>query len=240
MDEPEDIPPDAIVPPVLEKGRKKRWLAWRHRMLLLLVAIGLIFAAAMAWLDSGPGHRFVVQRIAALAPESGLKISIGRIDGSIYDAAVLHDVRLSDPEGVFFSSPGIALDWWPWSWLTNRLSIDALLIPQAKLHRMPRLRPSKEPDGKILPDFDIRIMQLRVGRLEVAEAVMGRADIFSIEGDADIRSGRAIVDLNARAMRGADRLVLALDSQPGKNRFDIDLKVNAPAGGLISALSGIK
>jgi len=240
MNGPQDTPPDMKAASKAEKASRKRWLAWRHRILLLFVAIGLIFAAALAWLDSGPGHRFVVQRIANLAPESGLKISIGRIDGSIYDASVLHDVQLSDPEGVFFSSPGIALDWWPWSWLTNRLSIDALLIPQAKLHRMPRLRPSKESDGKILPDFDIRIMQLRVGQLEVDKAVMGRADIFSITGDADIRSGRAIIDLNARAMRGADKFVLALDSRPDKNRFDIDLTINAPAGGLISALSGIK
>jgi len=247
MDEPQDMPdtagaPDAVDPPLSdERTSRRRWLRLRHKLLLVLVAIGLLCAGALAWLDSGPGHRFVARNIESLALESGLRISIGRIDGSIYDAAVFHDVRLSDPDGVFFSSPGIALDWWPWSWITNRLSIDALLVPDAKLHRMPRLRPSsRETDSKILPDFDIRIMQLRVGRLVVDKAVMGRADIFSIEGDADIRKGRAIVDLNARALQGADRLELALDSRPDKNRFDIDLKVNAPAGGLLSLLSGIR
>ena len=221
------------------EGRTQRRLKWRHRLTLLLVALGLMVVSGLTWLDSDSGHRFVVQEIASLEPQSGLRIEIGEIEGSLYRKAILHDVRLSDPKGVFLSAPIIRLDWWPLAWLSNRLAIDDLDVPRARLARMPQFNPSETPSGKILPDFDIRIMRMKVGRLDVDEAILGRADIFTMEGDADIRSGRAVLDLSVRALRGRDRLVLALDSRPNNNRFDIDLTANAPAGGLIGQLAGL-
>lgn len=235
MDEPVDI----VQAPEDAPRRRWRW-RWRHWVALTLVVLGLSVTGAMMWLDSPSGHRFVTRQVAALSPESGLKIEIGRIDGSLFDKAVLRDLRLSDPKGIFFSAREVRLEWWPLAWLSNRLEIDRLHIPEARFHRMPELRESAEPSGKILPDFDIRIMRLKVDRLLVEKAVTGRADIFALEGDVDLRGGKAVVDLSARALRGEDRLVLTLDSRPDDNRFDIDLTVNAPADGLIARLSGIR
>ena len=59
-----------------------------------LAAIGLLV------LDSPLGHRLVTDRIAALRLQSGLVISIGRIDGSLYGAAQLHNVVLGDAAGL--------------------------------------------------------------------------------------------------------------------------------------------
>ena len=229
----EDGPAEAV-PARRARGKWRLWVAG------VLVVIGLLVAGALMWLDSPSGHRFVARQIEMLEPESGLRIKVGRIGGSIYNKAVLHDVRLSDPQGVFLSADTIRLDWWPVAWISNRLEIDSLLIPRARLHRMPRLRPSKRPSGKILPDFDIRIMRLEIGRLHVERAVTGRADIFTLRGNVDIRSGRAVVDLAARALHGGDRLLLSLDSRPDEDRFDIDVTVNAPADGLLAAMAGLK
>src|SRR5687768_6749580 len=79
----------------------------------LVLGLALIVIAALYVLDTGVGHRFIVQRIAALAPASGLKISIGRIDGSIYSVARIRDLRVSDNKGLIFSSPDVLLDWTP-------------------------------------------------------------------------------------------------------------------------------
>src|SRR3546814_19377372 len=78
---------------------------WQHWVFSTAVAIVLLLFAALAWLDTGAGHRFVVARVAALSPSSGLKIRLGRIEGSIYKNAVLQDVRLYDNKGLFMSSP---------------------------------------------------------------------------------------------------------------------------------------
>src|SRR3546814_6463208 len=60
----------------------------------------LIVAGTLAWLDTAPGHRFLVARIAKISPPSGLRIHVDRIDGSIYRKAVLHGLTLSDPKGA--------------------------------------------------------------------------------------------------------------------------------------------
>ena len=118
-------------------GRWQRWVAG------LLAALLLIVAGSLAWLDTGSGHRFLVSRIATTKSRSGLQISVGRIDGSIYRKAVLHDLVLADPKGRFFDAPRVELEWWPFAWLSNRLDIDRLVIPRATLHKLPKLNPTQ-------------------------------------------------------------------------------------------------
>ncbi|OZA61587.1 MAG: hypothetical protein B7X78_07300, partial [Sphingomonadales bacterium 39-62-4] len=52
------------------------------RLAILLVAGVALVLAALTVLDSSLGHRLVADRIAAITPGSGLRIEIGRIDGS--------------------------------------------------------------------------------------------------------------------------------------------------------------
>ena len=214
-------------------GRWQRWIAG------LLATLLLITAGTLAWLDTSSGHRFLVSRIARISPPSGLRIHVDRIEGSIYRRAVLHGLTLSDPKGAFLDAPRVELDWWPFAWLSNRLDIDRLVIPVATLHKLPRLNPS-EREGPILPGFDIRLMQFSVGRLMIDRGVAGRVQQATISGDADIRGGRAVIDLSARVLNGEDALNIALDSRPDDDRFDLDVTMNAPAGGVLSAMAGLR
>ncbi|MET0372398.1 MAG: translocation/assembly module TamB domain-containing protein [Sphingobium sp.] len=214
-------------------GRWQRWL------LAGVVSLVLILASAVAWLDTEGGHRFLVSRLERVQPASGLRIHVDRIDGSIYRKAVLRGLTLSDPRGRFFDAPEAQLDWWPFAWVSNRLDIDRLSVPVARLHRLPKLNPSQRA-GPILPGFDIRMMQFSVGRLDIAPAVAGRAQRATISGDADIRGGRAIIDLSAKVLDGEDALLVALDSRPDDDRFDLEVTLNAPQGGVLAAMAGIR
>ena len=82
----------------VRRHRGRRAAKWA---LGVLGALVLLVVAAVALLNSSIGHRWVVDQIAKVAPASGLKISIGRIDGNLYGKARLHDVTLSDPQGAF-------------------------------------------------------------------------------------------------------------------------------------------
>jgi translocation and assembly module TamB len=228
--------PDPDTPPSRYRRRRRdgRWQRW---LLGLILAAILIVGGALAWLDTASGHRFLVSRIDRIAPESGLRIHVERIDGSIYRKAVLRGLILSDPNGRFFSAPRVELDWFPFAWFANRLDIDRLVIPSATLHTLPKLKPTQR-QGPILPDFDIRLMQFTVGRLTIAPGIAGRQQTATLSGDADIRSGRAIIDLSARLLDGQDALQLALDSRPDADRFDVDVTANAPAGGVLAAMAG--
>jgi translocation and assembly module TamB len=235
----EDTLPAVVVPPPREMPRRAWDGRWQRWVAGILAAALLIVVGALVWLDTDGGHRFLASRIAAIKSASGLRIHVGAIDGSIYRKAVLRDLTLSDPKGAFLDAPRVELDWWPFAWLSNRLDIDRLSIPQATLHKLPKLNPT-ERRGPILPGFDIRLMQFSVGRLAIAPGVTGRAQTATMAGDADIRGGRAIIDLSARTLDGSDALTVALDSRPDDDRFKLDVTVNAPKKGVLAAMAGLK
>ena len=202
--------------------------------LLLALALG-----ALLWVaDTGVGHRFLVDRIEALAPKNGLRIRIGRIEGSIYGATRLRDLRLADARGVFFEAAQVTVDWSPGAWLANRLDIDTLTAPAATLHRMPALKLSATPQP-ILPAFDILIDRFAIERLTFGTAIVRPSRVARVAGRADVRGGRALVSLDARAP-GGDALALKVDSAPDRNVFDLGLAVDAPVGGVIDAMLGLK
>lgn len=213
---------------------RRRWLRWVAGTIVGLLAL---VVAALGVLDSDIGHRWVVDRIAALKPSNGLRYHVGRIDGSLFSKATLIDVRISDPKGLVFIAPEAELDWKPFAWLSNRLVIERLIIPRATLVKLPAtIRTGKA--GPILPGFDIRIGDLRVERLTVARAITGVERTGQIRGHADIHAGRALVDLSAR-VEGSDRLTLKLDAEPDRNRFDIDAHARGAANGVLAKLAGV-
>lgn len=215
------------------RGRALRWAGG------ILAALLVLLLGAAILLDSGAGRRFLTDQIATLSPESGLKIRIGRIEGSIYGDAVLRDVRLYDPKGEFLRVAEARLDWQPLDYLfRNRLSIDSLVIPRATLARLPELRES-DPDAPILPDFDIVLDSLRVDRLTLGRAISGETRVATLRGSADIRTGTADVDLDARLIDGGDRITLDLVASPDRGAFDIDADVVAPQGGILAAMVGL-
>lgn len=222
-------------PVTRRRWRLRKALAW-----LLGIIVGFLALATIALvaIDTDAGHRALIDRIERMAPSSGLKIKIGRIDGSLYGEAVLHDVRLYDTKGLFFRASTAELDWSPLLYVTaNRLDIDRLTIPRAMLGRLPALVPSKQ-EKPILPAFDIRIGALDVQRLTLGKAISGEQHTASLKGNADIRSGRAEVDLAAALLDGTDKARLKLVSIPADRRFDIDVAVTAPKGGVIAAMTG--
>ena len=98
---------------------------WARRLLnelfALFVALLFLLAGLLVLLDSAPGHRFIVDQLSRLEMASGLRIRIGRIDGSIFGKSQLRNVSIADGQGVFLTSPNIKLDWTPGAWLDNKL-----------------------------------------------------------------------------------------------------------------------
>lgn len=210
--------------------RALRWIAGG------LAAAAILLAAALLLVDTGPGHRFVAERIGAVRTSNGLRFAVGRIDGSLYRDARLHDVRVYDLDGLLFRAPTVRLDWRPWRWLANGLDVRRLEIPQVTLFHTPRTRPGRR-DGPVLPGFDIRIDRLAVDRLVLARPVLGRARAGRLAGRVDIRAGRALLDLDA-LVEGSDRVRLRLDAEPDRDRFDLGATARGTADGVLARLVG--
>jgi translocation and assembly module TamB len=230
-------------PPVEDSPRVRLRSDWRWRLLneLFALFVGLLFllAALLVLLDSAPGHRFIVDQIGRLETASGLRIQIGRIDGSIFGKSQLRNVRVADQRGVFLTSPDIKLDWTPAAWLYHKLSIRSLTADRVTLIRLPKLKPSTKK-GPILPGFDIHIGELKINRLDIGRGVSGKARSGRVQGKADVHSGRALVELEALIANGGDRIAFHLDAEPDRDKFDLRARAISPADGLLPAIVGTR
>ena len=218
----------------IEAAPRRRWprvLGWIAAALLAIVV------ATVGVIDTAPGHRLIADRVAALRPSSGLRIHIGRIDGSLWHRTVLRDVRLYDLRGQFFEAPELRLDWHPLRWFHNRLDIDRLSAGVVVLDRLPKLR--SRPGAPILPEFDIRIGALRIARLRLGQEVGGTGAEMRVAMRAEIRARRASIGLQATSTRG-DRALLDLDAAPDDGRFRLAADVASPEGGVIAGIAGTK
>lgn len=224
-------------PEALPAGRTLR--RWGKRLGWTLAALLAPFVLAAAFFATPIGKRFIADQIAAAAPASGLRFTVGRIEGDLYRQAVLRRVTVSDPKGAFLTIPEVRLDWRPLHWLWSGLDIREVTARRGRLTRLPELLPG-DPDAPLLPDFDIRVDRLVVENLVIAKGVATpRDERANLTARIDIREGRALVD--ARARLGAeDRIVLLLDAEPDGDRFDLAGDYLAPAGGVLAGLAGFE
>lgn len=215
-------------------GRVRR--PWRI-LAALLALIVLLAGAALVWIDTPGGHRFIARQINALEFQNGMTIHVGRIDGSIYSKLEVRDLRIGDPKGVFASAPRAAMDWRPFAYLSNHIDIRSLTAPLLQVKRIPEFREVKT-DEPLLPDIDIDVAKLEVVRIEIDPAIVGQSHLASLSGTVHIADRRAVVDARAQDLTGGDRLAIKLDAVPEKNRFDVSLDLAAPADGLVAGLTG--
>ncbi len=219
----------------LDVAPRRRWVRWAAGAFAAL----LVLVAAVGWvLDTDVGHRLITDKIAALRPASGLRFTIGRIEGSIYSKATLIDVKVYDPDGLVFAAPRARLDWRPFAWFSNDLVIKSLIVPRAALAKLPHTRPTGG-NKPILPGFDVHLGMFRIDHLAVAKRVTGVARTGRLQARAEIESGRALVDL-AAVIEGSDSLHMRLDAEPDRDRFDLDMAAKGAASGVLARLTGIR
>ncbi|MFO6445781.1 translocation/assembly module TamB domain-containing protein [Erythrobacter sp. NE805] len=215
---------------------RRRWgkrLGWALAILLTpLLLVTAFFATPI-------GKRFIADQIAAVAPASGLRFTVGRIEGDLYGKARLRNVVVSDPKGSFLTIPEVDLDWRPLNWLWSGLDIREVTARRGRLTRLPELLPG-DPDAPLLPDFDIRVDRLVIDDLTIARGLATpRDERVDAAARIDIRKGRALVDAKAR-LGAEDRFALLLDAEPDGDRFELAGDARAPAGGVLAGLAGLR
>ena len=221
----------------------QRIVKWIAVVLACLIALVLI---VLFGINTDPGRRLVADQIGGYTTASGLNIKVGRIDGSIYGAMILSDVRVSDPKGVFLTSPKLSVDWRPFAFSRNHVDVRSLSTPLVTLQRRPLLNATPtDPNAPLLPDLDIDVNRLVIDRFVIAKPVTGQTHIVKIDGAVHIADKRAQLTTNAAALTGpgiagGDRLVLKLDAVPEQNKFDVNMKLTAPVGGVVATMGSLK
>ncbi|HJT40696.1 MAG TPA: hypothetical protein VJ762_10245, partial [Sphingobium sp.] len=205
----------------------------------LIVALVMLVAGLLLFLNTQPGKAFLIRQIAALKLESGMGIEVGRIEGSIYSDMVIHNLILRDPKGPFAVSPRVHVVWKPFRYINNHISVALLESPLVVLARSPRFNITPtDPNAPVLPDLDIDVDRLKIAKFVVAKPVIGQKREIAIDGVTHIADGRAILSANAVVDSG-DRLQAWLDAVPDQNRLAMKGRLTAPKGGVIAAMSGL-
>ncbi len=232
--------PERIV--VVHRGRRRALTAAKWAGIVFAGLLVLI-AAFLIWLNSDPGRRYIVRQINNLETASGLDIDIGRIEGSIFGELTIHEITLRDPEGTFFYAPSADVDYRPFAYFRNFVDIRRLVMPEARLMRLPKLRPG-DPNAPLLPQIDVDVGEFRIDRLIIDPPVTGRRHLMSVRSRIRIDQGRlqtglALNTIRAPDVAGGDRLVLRIDSVPSENKLDIGMLAEGPADGFLAGLTGL-
>ena len=209
-----------------------------------LLGLILVFALFLIGLNSDAGRRFVVTQIEKYEFENGMKIGIGRLDGSLYGRMIIRDFTLSDPTGVFLRSPELRVDWRPVRYLANHVDIRSATAKTLVMEKIPAFKPVPDTGEPLLPDLDIDVGRLRVDRFVFEPAVAGERQVATLSGKVAIADRRAQVSANAETISGGggqgDTLELVLDAVPERNRLAMTLDVTAPQGGVLAAMGRFK
>ncbi|WP_293700591.1 MULTISPECIES: translocation/assembly module TamB domain-containing protein [unclassified Sphingopyxis] len=214
-----------------------RWIG------LSLLGLILLFALFLVGLNSDAGRRFVVTQVEKYEFENGMKIGIGRLDGSLYGRMVIRNFTLSDPKGVFLESPEVQVDWRPLRYFANHVDVRSATAATMTMRKMPAFKVVPDTGEPLLPDLDIDIGALRVDRFIFDPAVAGERQAARLAGKIAIADRRAQITANAATIGAnakGDTLALLLVAVPEANRFDVTLNVTAPQGGVIAAMGGFK
>jgi translocation and assembly module TamB len=219
-----------------------RILKWAAGIVVGLVLLVLLLVLG---LNTGPGRGFVAGRINAFETASGMRVNVGRIDGSLYGRMMLVDLRVRDTRGVFLSAPAVTVDWRPFAYVHGLVDLRELSADTITLARLPVLKETPtDPNAPLLPDIDVAVGKLAIRRFVVEPDVTGKRHIVALNGSADIADGRARIKADAAAqiapgVAGGDKLALTLDAVPDKNRLIVDAKLTAPVGGLIDSYAAL-
>lgn len=220
------------------------WRNSAHRIGWVLLGLMALLGLLVAGLNTDTGRSLVARQVSGTTFANGLRIEIGRIDGSLYGKARLVDLVAYDTKGSFLRAPRIDLDWRPFAYLAGHVDIRSAVAPSVMLQRAPALKVT-DPDAPLLPDLDIDIGQLRIDRLVSEPAVSGERRELRLTGKARIADRRAqvstrAVTLAAPGEQAGDRIDLTLDAVPEQNRLALKLAVDAPKGGVLAALARIE
>ncbi|WP_159975669.1 MULTISPECIES: translocation/assembly module TamB domain-containing protein [unclassified Novosphingobium] len=232
-----------IAPAGPSRWRKVRVRALKTVAFIVLGVMAFVIAVVLG-INTGPGRRFVADQIAGLEFENGMRITVARIDGSLYGKMILRGLSVRDPRGEFLYSPEIRVDWSPFAYLENHVDVRSATAQRVVLRRSPQFRDTPPSDAPLLPDLDIDVGTLRIDRFIAEPPVSGQRRIMTVSGRAHIADGRAQIDAKGGTIAvegkgGGDRFTAVLDAIPERNRLNLAVDMEAPKGGLIATLAGL-
>lgn len=223
----------------MEQAKRKKTPIWLRISLWLMAVVLVLLTAAVAlrfWITSDPGRAFILSQIDGRKVGPLGTIRISGLTGDPLGAASVADIALVDDDGIWLRARDVRLEWTPTALFIGELEVRAIDVRLVDVLRAPKLAMQETSNDKG-PDIGIRLDELKVGTLRLAEPVLGIEANYALSGAvASPRSGAGFARLGLSPISGpADTANIALN-------WNVDgpleglANVAGPSDGLIATL----
>ena len=170
------------------------------------------------------------------------QVHIGAVDGVLSSDATVHDVSITDRDGVWLTLDKARLVWRRTALLMGRLEIDRLEIGTLDIKRkpLPSDQPTAESGQPILPDLPVKVQvkAFDLCALVLGQPILGEALSVKATGNAELGSPSEGLVFNLDAIRTdfPGHFKAALAFVPQGNALTLDVTLDEPARGLMSKI----
>lgn len=211
-----------------------------------LALAGFALGAGVYSLHSESGGQSLARFASNAASSPDMKVEIGAIDDILSSTPSLRNVVVSDRDGPWLKIDRIAAKWSRLALLGLKLDIDRVEIGEVDILRRPapaaEAKPAEPKSGSMsfppnLP-IGVRLGELALARLVLAEPVAGSAATLSIDAGAELTGAKASLRLLAQRL-DAPGSVGADAGYASDGKLHVKLAVKEPGDGLIARLAKI-
>ncbi|MEV4610128.1 translocation/assembly module TamB [Neorhizobium sp. LMR1-1-1.1] len=221
-----------------------RLLKWTLRA--AIAAVGVLFVMALGvvlFVAFTPvGGDIAASRISSLVSTPDRSITFSRPEGLLTGDLRVGALTLSDSKGPYAQINGIEIDWSPTALITGEFRADRITAGAIDVYRPPEPTAAKpattttSSGGTTLP-VGIRVAQLDLPDINLAQALSGRDFALSLKGSIDATGPNIALDLQATRKDEPDARALAdIVYAPSENRLTLKASVSEPQGGLLARL----
>lgn len=221
-----------------------RLLKWTLRA--AIAAVGVLFVMALGvvlFVAFTPvGGDIAASRISSLVSTPDRSITFSRPEGLLTGDLRVGALTLSDSKGPYAQINGIEIDWSPTALITGEFRADRITAGAIDIYRPPEPTAAKpattttSTGGTTLP-VGIRVAQLDLPDINLAQGLSGRDFALSLKGSIDATGPNISLDLQATRKDEPDAKALAdIVYAPSENRLTLKASVSEPQGGLLARL----
>jgi translocation and assembly module TamB len=213
-------------------------------VLLLLLAVGSV----LLLLQTQFGRDRVSALVVDLTRDTPYQVSLEGLGGALPWRLEVDQVSLSDAQGIWLVLEGVRVRWAVMDALRQVYHFPSLRAERVHLQRLPegddhpdeaRKRDVEEPFS--IPELPaVRVGELLVHRLIIAEEVFGRGQVLTVEGMLDTEGDVSRALLTIEEPNGVgDGIMIDVRHDPGIDRLSVQLRVSEEPGGIVAGLLGL-
>lgn len=220
----------------------------RVALVATLLLVGFLASAHLGgFAQNAQTDRGVVADLISKALSSDTsQVSIGQVNGALSSDVEIRDIVLSDRDGPWLRLDRARLIWTRSALLLRRLDIDRLEIGKLELLRRqapPPAGAAPPSDEPLLPELPLKVIvrAFQLNELVLGEPVLGVAARLGATGSASLGPPSEGLDLKlaARRLDSPGQFDVNIAFVPDTTRLQLAVKLDEPAGGLISKVVGL-